>query len=620
MRATAVRDLGEINWENDLEPLLKEFQQPKSKFNPRDLEEFLHEEYPAKGIHFYKIAYDPGEIIMAKGMRSDYAAIHISGRINGSKQPVREGELGPLPSCWDKPGPLVRGLEEWVLDRTIRDPSKFHKYFRERIGARRYGFVSRKIARILRRLGISRRRRELDLYRPGHEPGRSASWPALKVDFTIPSPAPATPLTERFLGVTSAVWNEQRSATLQAADEEVVLILVKRLALLKIVEKAPEFYNGKVREFLEQTLPMRLSQNRLFRGVAKSELDAARDEILGSVDENQSYSLIVRYPKDPWKRQVKKSAPTDELMEIYKAGDAADALYLIMSGQVRVSRQAHDGPMILNHLTSDGYFGEACIVEGGLRTATVTAVGPVNLLRIDRTVVAKFMNRDKYPQIAANLAEAREHTLTRDQSLQAGLRLPPPNPSAEIAFKIVSTQNILLIDMDLCTRCDQCVRGCADAHDGLPRFHRANPEYRFGKWEVAAACFHCKEAPCQWACPVGAITLLDDGAVQIHRNRCIGCTACEKACPFDVITMLPPIHPEEAASMREDKQAIATKCDLCLSSDRAPPCVVSCPYDAARRGNPLDLFPHLKGWATPAEASLTALPSTASVQRSTTSR
>jgi Fe-S-cluster-containing dehydrogenase component len=170
--------------------------------------------------------------------------------------------------------------------------------------------------------------------------------------------------------------------------------------------------------------------------------------------------------------------------------------------------------------------------------------------------------------------------------------------------KIVSTENILLIDMDRCTRCDQCVRACAEAHEGLPRFHRANPEYRFGKWEVAGACLHCSEVPCQSACPVGAITLIDDGAVQIHRNRCIGCGGCAKACPFHVITMEHPLNPEEAASMMADKTVIATKCDLCLSRDVPPPCVVACPYEAARRGAPRDLFPGLKGWAMASQPSV----------------
>ena len=102
----------------------------------------------------------------------------------------------------------------------------------------------------------------------------------------------------------------------------------------------------------------------------------------------------------------------------------------------------------------------------------------------------------------------------------------------------------------------------------------------------------------------GAITLLGESGVHIHRNRCIGCGLCHPACPFDVIDMYPPVTPEEAVSLKEVTrvgqvvpQMIATKCDLCLVSGSDPPCVVSCPHDAARRGTPVSFFSELEGWA-----------------------
>ncbi len=37
---------------------------------------------------------------------------------------------------------------------------------------------------------------------------------------------------------------------------------------------------------------------------------------------------------------------------------------------------------------------------------------------------------------------------------------------------LIHGESVLLIDLATCTRCDECVRGCADAHGGEPRFIR----------------------------------------------------------------------------------------------------------------------------------------------------
>ena len=52
------------------------------------------------------------------------------------------------------------------------------------------------------------------------------------------------------------------------------------------------------------------------------------------------------------------------------------------------------------------------------------------------------------------------------------------------------------------------------------------------KYSVEAGCCFCQE--CQYACPVGAITMDSKGA-HIDQEKCIGCGQCYKNCASEAI-------------------------------------------------------------------------------------
>jgi formate dehydrogenase iron-sulfur subunit len=84
-------------------------------------------------------------------------------------------------------------------------------------------------------------------------------------------------------------------------------------------------------------------------------------------------------------------------------------------------------------------------------------------------------------------------------------------------------------------------------------------------------------APCQHACPTGAIIHNEFGNVYIQPDICNGCAYCIAACPFGVIT-------------RSTIDGHAHKCTLCFDRQRdglVPACAKACPTASIQFG-PID--------------------------------
>ena len=100
----------------------------------------------------------------------------------------------------------------------------------------------------------------------------------------------------------------------------------------------------------------------------------------------------------------------------------------------------------------------------------------------------------------------------------------------------MEAQSLLVLDLEKCTRCDDCVRACADAHDGVTRLIREG--LRFDKYLVATSCRQCRDPLCMVGCPVGSIRRRNSLEVIIE-DWCIGCGLCAKNCPYGNINMHP---------------------------------------------------------------------------------
>jgi Fe-S-cluster-containing dehydrogenase component len=113
-------------------------------------------------------------------------------------------------------------------------------------------------------------------------------------------------------------------------------------------------------------------------------------------------------------------------------------------------------------------------------------------------------------------------------------------------------QRLMLIDMERCTLCGECVRACVDAHprDGRSRLFLLG--HRFDHYLVPITCRSCRDPVCMIGCPVRSIQRGPNHEIQI-KDWCIGCAMCAKNCPYDVLP------------------------------DQNPRCVYACPHEAALR-------------------------------------
>lgn len=266
-----------------------------------------------------------------------------------------------------------------------------------------------------------------------------------------------------------------------------------------------------------------------------------------------------------------------------------------------------NGDAILRYLGRGDIFGEIGVVQNVPRTATCIAygqprlrakqkklgeaeLGQVELVRISEELVRSLMNN--YPVVRESLSRVIESR--RDKP---AVKAPPQKPgvgidkpgqvTAEAArLGLVQGQKLMLIDLERCTRCDECVNACVDSHDdGRTRLFLTGP--RFGKYLVPFTCRSCLDPVCMIGCPVRSIQRGDNLEIQI-KDWCIGCGICANNCPYSSIAIHPLLPGEEPAAP-EGKDLVKIKgravvCDMCSTlADQKPRCVYACPHEAAMR-------------------------------------
>jgi CRP-like cAMP-binding protein/Fe-S-cluster-containing hydrogenase component 2 len=349
-----------------------------------------------------------------------------------------------------------------------------------------------------------------------------------------------------------------RSATVRATTACVMLEMLKNV--LEIVQRNKTLRAQIEDNYRRRALDDHLRTVPMFAGLSQDFIDGLRSKV-----------DLVRYSKGE---------------VICRQNDLADAFYLVRIGFVKVTEAHPGGELVLAYLGRGNYFGEIGLLRDGRRTATVTALDHVELVRISGDDFQEMVQR--FPEIRHSLEAVAQERLEQNRTKVASASTVPLENF--LAQGLMEAQSLLVIDLEKCTRCDNCVRACADAHDGITRLIREG--LRFDKYLVATSCRQCRDPLCMIGCPVGSIRRQSSLEVIIE-DWCIGCGLCAKNCPYGNINLHPievlendPTVPSRQAAVVKQK---ATSCDLCRDHEE-PSCVYACPHDAAHRLDPATLI------------------------------
>ncbi len=364
-----------------------------------------------------------------------------------------------------------------------------------------------------------------------------------------------------------------RSATVRARTDCVMLEMLRNV--LDVMQKNKTFRATLEKNYRARALGTHLRSVPIFSSISEDFVELLRDRV-----------DLVRF------------APGEVICE---EGAPADAFYLVRIGFVKVSQKLNGEDLVLAYLSRGGYLGEMGLLGEGVRTATCVALDHVELVRIQAPEFYQMLER--FPQVRQHIESTVEQRRRENQMqrTRASVREQHTPLGQFLEQGLMDAQSLLVLDLEKCTRCDQCVKACASAHDGVTRLLRDG--VRFENYLVATSCRQCRDPRCMIGCPVGSIRRRNSLEVIIE-DWCVGCGLCAQNCPYGNITVQEFDTHGHAVALRDvqgDKEDAssgkvrkATSCDLCHDLPE-PSCVYACPHDAAHRVKPNEFFAQVLG-------------------------
>ena len=415
--------------------------------------------------------------------------------------------------------------------------------------------------------------------------------------------------SDGIVGEMSCLSGTPRNADLVALDDGEVWEM--RRNVLDRVMRSPSMRDRVEAMFRNRALDMVLRQSDVFKSLAIEE-----------------YKRCVDFLRPRLK--FVRASPGQVL---FLQGEWADNLYLVRLGNLRIAVNRFGGEPRITWRGPGAVIGEigllaitreeatkspaevdAMLAEtlasagdalttalpAGQRTATVSALDHVEMARVSRADFLELVRA--FPAVRQGLVKMSIDRLRGDSDDRPAVR-------EFVEQGLYEAQNLLALDLDNCTRCDECTRACVDQHGtvshGAPITRLLRDGLRFGDYLVATSCRSCHDAYCMIGCPVDSIHRGRHQQIVIE-DHCIGCGLCAKNCPYGNISIEPDMkhqitlpdaaHPGQARQVARLKASV---CDLCDSEGQRdeplPRCVYACPHDAAHRMTGAELLKLVAG-------------------------
>ncbi|MEO0529122.1 MAG: cyclic nucleotide-binding domain-containing protein [Planctomycetota bacterium] len=384
-------------------------------------------------------------------------------------------------------------------------------------------------------------------------------------------------------GEQAAITRSPHTATV-FAEGPCVLLEIRWQGLRDLMQATPALRDHIDTLYRKNHLDRHLRNTPLLAGLDEAALSrvAARVtfESFGSFDWSDTTPGTT--PLDPVERLRREPI-------VFEEGTAVESVMLIRNGFARMTAAIGEGHRTIAYLGRGRTLGAEELVvacergEPPVWTRSLRAIG-----RLDTLLIPP---RTFLEEVLPTLPE-KQRARWRDRAEPTHHDAATPLGTANartldylVDRRLVNGSQSMVIDLDRCTRCDDCVQACAATHDGNPRFVREGPTH--DHLQFAEACMHCVDPVCMIGCPTGAIHRDEEtGIVRINDGTCVGCSTCANSCPYDAIKMVEIREPSGAIVIDEatgQPLLRATKCDLCADQPTGPACQHACAHDALVR-------------------------------------